>query len=369
MSDKKYEHKKRINEFLEVVWDADDDSGWPIRILVDGENVFEKPVYLVTRKRRDRETVYWEDVDPDDGEDEDPDDGEDEDPDDGEDEDTDDGEDEDTDDGEDIDSHNVKDNWDDVDSQIADSIDLEKLAESDDGERIRFQDGYYPIPPEDDVAGHASNLQVWAENNYDTLLLYSRLAFPILKALAKAGDEKARRLIDTNLELWFRDGSPRVRALLFSLFGELFEPAWIQDHLIDLYAEGGILIDHVGLVNKEPKYDLGDTFSFIGSIRKDEEDYAGAAMAFRKAIALAPETSKQGISQRDRNLAFTWRELGWVLDECEDIKGAIEALRKVVTIEPDRHLNWRFLSDLLEKSGDKAAASRAFQKFKELSPR
>lgn len=40
-----------------------------------------------------------------------------------------------------------------------------------------------PITPEAEFWGHCSNLQVWAENDYDTRLLHSNLSFPLLKKL------------------------------------------------------------------------------------------------------------------------------------------------------------------------------------------
>jgi tetratricopeptide (TPR) repeat protein len=48
------------------------------------------------------------------------------------------------------------------------------------------------IPHEVEFWGHCSNLQAWAENHYDTRLLHRNLAFPLLKALAKGGDRKAK---------------------------------------------------------------------------------------------------------------------------------------------------------------------------------
>lgn len=49
-----------------------------------------------------------------------------------------------------------------------------------------------PITPETEFWGHCSNLQVWVENNYNTQLLHSSLAFPLLKKLTEQGDEKHR---------------------------------------------------------------------------------------------------------------------------------------------------------------------------------
>ncbi len=51
----------------------------------------------------------------------------------------------------------------------------------------------YDIPPETEFWGHCSNLQVWAENEYDTRLLHRNLAFPLLKKLADAGEIIAKK--------------------------------------------------------------------------------------------------------------------------------------------------------------------------------
>ncbi|NVM35440.1 MAG: leucine-rich repeat domain-containing protein [Candidatus Lokiarchaeota archaeon] len=53
---------------------------------------------------------------------------------------------------------------------------------------------YIQIAPEIEFWGHCSNLQAWSENFYDTSLLHSNLAFPLLKKLADVGDPKARRV-------------------------------------------------------------------------------------------------------------------------------------------------------------------------------
>jgi hypothetical protein len=47
------------------------------------------------------------------------------------------------------------------------------------------------IDAKDEFWGHCSNLQAWAEHDYDTRLLHSNLSFPLLKALADAGDPVA----------------------------------------------------------------------------------------------------------------------------------------------------------------------------------
>jgi len=51
------------------------------------------------------------------------------------------------------------------------------------------------IPPEVEFWGHCSNIQAWVENNYDTRILHSNLAFPLLRALLVLGDPIAERVV------------------------------------------------------------------------------------------------------------------------------------------------------------------------------
>ena len=73
-----------------------------------------------------------------------------------------------------------------------DSIDEAAVKLSQSQERNKFFKRKIPIEVE--FWGHCSNLQVWAEYNYDTRLLHSNLAFPLLKKLTEAGDPIANRV-------------------------------------------------------------------------------------------------------------------------------------------------------------------------------
>jgi len=70
------------------------------------------------------------------------------------------------------------------------------------------------ITPETEFWGHCSNLQAWAENNYDTRLLHSNLAFPLLQHLAKEGDLVARRVFKEEIAKRFSSGFPPVQNFL-----------------------------------------------------------------------------------------------------------------------------------------------------------
>ena len=50
------------------------------------------------------------------------------------------------------------------------------------------------ISPEVEFWAHSSNLQVWIEHEYDTRLIHSNLAFPVLKKLAEVGDPMAKKI-------------------------------------------------------------------------------------------------------------------------------------------------------------------------------
>ena len=57
------------------------------------------------------------------------------------------------------------------------------------------------ISPEEEFIGNCSNLQAWAENGYDTRLLHSNLAWPLLKKLMEVGDKKARKAYKEEIAL------------------------------------------------------------------------------------------------------------------------------------------------------------------------
>ena len=97
--------------------------------------------------------------------------------------------------------------------------DIESIDEVVDGYgediEYRFYTHEVELTPKEIFKGHCSNLQVWAENGYDTCLLGSNLAFPLLKRLTEVGDLKASSV--------FKD---EIR----KRFGSLYAP--VQQYLI-----------------------------------------------------------------------------------------------------------------------------------------
>jgi len=66
------------------------------------------------------------------------------------------------------------------------------------------------LTPEIEFWGHCSNLQVWNENGYNTRLLHSNLAFPLLKKLTEIGDPKAQKVFKEEILKRLESGYPPV---------------------------------------------------------------------------------------------------------------------------------------------------------------
>lgn len=127
------------------------------------------------------------------------------------------------------------------------------------------------IPPETEFWGHCSNLQAWAENEYNPKLLHSTLSLPLLKRLTEVGDSKARQVFkeefikrleinDHNITTYL------IKEGLLHYFNkeELEYLADINDHpAIKLYAE---LIDFPKEIerNLEPFQDNEGKLDYFG---------------------------------------------------------------------------------------------------------
>jgi len=70
------------------------------------------------------------------------------------------------------------------------------------------------LSPEEEFKGHCSNLQVWAENNYDTCLLHKNLAFPLLLKLTSVGDPVAKEKLVQEITRRFKSKSTSVQIFL-----------------------------------------------------------------------------------------------------------------------------------------------------------
>lgn len=81
------------------------------------------------------------------------------------------------------------------------------------------------IPPDVEFWGHCSNLQVWYENEYNTSLLHTNLAFPLLRALCDTGDPLARKVFVEEIAKRFdSEYLPVMLSLMMGGYLEYLDP-------------------------------------------------------------------------------------------------------------------------------------------------
>ena len=66
------------------------------------------------------------------------------------------------------------------------------------------------ITPEQEFWGHCSNIQAWVEHDYDTRILMSNIAFPLLRELTRSGDPLASKIFKEEIALRLESGYPSV---------------------------------------------------------------------------------------------------------------------------------------------------------------
>ena len=110
------------------------------------------------------------------------------------------------------------------DLSIKDASEMAKLlAYRHKQERAKYQslnkifedDQEVSITPLEEFWGHCSNLQVWVENEYNTRLLHSNIAFSLLKRLGEIGDPIANKVFKEEIIHRIEEGNVNVITYLF----------------------------------------------------------------------------------------------------------------------------------------------------------
>ncbi len=92
---------------------------------------------------------------------------------------------------------------------------IDEAAETLDRSMERDQSIRRQISPQVEFWGHCSNIEAWAENDYDTRLLHRNLAFPLLRELMLAGDPIAKRVFKEEIAIRITSKHPTVINYLF----------------------------------------------------------------------------------------------------------------------------------------------------------
>ncbi|NVM54294.1 MAG: leucine-rich repeat domain-containing protein [Candidatus Helarchaeota archaeon] len=184
----------------------------------------------------------------------------------------------------------------------------------------------FEIPSETEFWGHCSNLQVWAEHDYDTRLLHRNIAFPLLKRLSDIGDVIARRVFKEEIIKRLLTGTKSV--LIFLKDYLQYIP---RENLIELFDDSqfySLIYDSVE--NSEDKSDFGysflSTFAQLGvpkarKLLKLKIEEAVKTENHNNILYLRPFFSH--ILKRDLNVIFTCESfLSNIYISFQDIKMA-----------------------------------------------
>ncbi len=113
---------------------------------------------------------------------------------------------------------------------------------------------YYDIPAETEFWAHCSNLQAWTENNYNTNLLHSNLAFPLLKKLVEAGDLAAKKVFKEEIAKRFMSGNVNIITYL------------VDDGYLDILSK-----EEIDTIAKELDFEKIKDKAYISEILNDFE--------------------------------------------------------------------------------------------------
>lgn len=111
------------------------------------------------------------------------------------------------------------------------------------------------ISPETEFWAHCSNIQAWVENDYDTHLLHSNLAFPLLKILSSYGIPKAQKMFKIEILKRILEGFiPTVNYLLNEGYSSFLNESEILSCFLEsnsnLYKNIAELIDDTSYTQK-----------------------------------------------------------------------------------------------------------------------
>lgn len=138
------------------------------------------------------------------------------------------------------------------------------------------------IMPYTEFWGHCSNLQVWAENNYDSRLLHRNLAFPLLKKLADVGDQTANRVFKEEIAKRIINGN-------FTVFLYLLKQGYLSY----------LTKDEIKFILDDPNSKFFD--NFITSLKTGRTAFKKAIIdVFMKLYQVNPEFLRKAITELNK---------------------------------------------------------------------
>ena len=209
----------------------------------------------------------------------------------------------------------------------------------------------HDISAEQEFWGHCSNIEAWIENKYDTRLLHSNVAFPLLKKLAEAGDPTAKKVYKN--EIAERIGAGYLPVAVYLINGFYFRV--FNDEEMDSLKEG--FMEIVGKFD-ENYYDrlsiseLND----LGRALNELEEYEKAKEVLNKAL------------KRNPKYPYALNNLGLSYYYQKDYETAKEYYTKATEADPNDNLAFSNLSEIYDIFGDFDNSMQFAYKALELKP-
>lgn len=125
-------------------------------------------------------------------------------------------------------------------SSFDDIQSVDETAEKHDSSLEGVAQFHFEIPPEVKFWGHCSNMQVWAEHNYNTRILHRSIAFPLLKILKEKNDPIAKKVF--NKEIAKRLSSGHLNVFLY-LLEEGYIDYWGSEEFLSAFDNFNSLSD------------------------------------------------------------------------------------------------------------------------------
>ena len=145
---------------------------------------------------------------------------------------------------------------------------IDEAAEKLDKSLERNNSSHFKIPPEVEFWAHCSNIQVWAENNYDTRLLHSNLAFPLLKKLSEVGDPLAKKVFKEEIGKRFQAGNENTQRFLIK---EGYLKYLSKEMILSLIPESDLILELERIIQKDMKIRTKDNIIGKGYVLKNNK--------------------------------------------------------------------------------------------------
>jgi tetratricopeptide (TPR) repeat protein len=193
------------------------------------------------------------------------------------------------------------------------------------------------ISPETEFWGHCSNMQVWAENNYDSRLLHRNLAFPLLKKLVDLGDPIAKKVFKQEVAM-------RLSSGVFSVMNYLISGEFLK-YLTDEE------LDSIKQENQNTTFwrNLGKSYRF-------NRKFGKAILALKRAIKLD-----------EKNLQ-AWNELGICFFKLRNYPKSIIAFNRILRVNSDNHNVAVNLANAYLKEGKVQDSKKTIKKCLDTNP-